>query len=284
MRIGLQEVTDISVPDPLTDHLRVDPGLEGDGGIGVPQIVKRDARQAGCDGESVEALADAVGVRGSAVFVGEDVIAGLVVAAKELSLLVLQITPLAQRGHRRAVDRDRLVGVDGLAAGLVDGTSGDDDAVVVHGDQRSVEVDVGPFEAADLSSPDTGGQFEQKQCHEPIGLDGFQEGLDLLGIPHGTPGARLLRRFDVGGRVVGDVLPREGVGQGAVNHGVDIADRLGRQARGLAFGHDACLVTTHRCAGGVDCGTAGDGDGPRCRRLPFGDASGPVRIHVSTVA
>jgi hypothetical protein len=39
MRIGLQEESNVGVADPLADHLRVDAGFEGAGGIGVPQIV-----------------------------------------------------------------------------------------------------------------------------------------------------------------------------------------------------------------------------------------------------
>jgi hypothetical protein len=36
MRIGLQEESNVGVADPLADHLRVDTGFEGTGGIGVP--------------------------------------------------------------------------------------------------------------------------------------------------------------------------------------------------------------------------------------------------------
>jgi hypothetical protein len=44
MRTGLQEESNVGVADPLADHLRVDAGFEGTGGIGMPQIMESDPR------------------------------------------------------------------------------------------------------------------------------------------------------------------------------------------------------------------------------------------------
>ena len=56
-----------------------------------------DSGETGGRCESVEALSDRVGMWRAAVLTGEDVIAGVVVAAEELAFAVLDIPPSAQR-------------------------------------------------------------------------------------------------------------------------------------------------------------------------------------------
>ena len=54
-----------------------------------------DSGEAGGGCESVEALSDRVGMRRVAVLTGEDVVAGVVVAADALAFAVLDIPPSA---------------------------------------------------------------------------------------------------------------------------------------------------------------------------------------------
>jgi hypothetical protein len=85
MRIGLQEESNIGVADPLADHLRAYAGFERTGRVGVAQIVEGDPRESCSCREAIETLSDRVGVRWAAVLKGEDVVAGVVVGAEELS-------------------------------------------------------------------------------------------------------------------------------------------------------------------------------------------------------
>jgi len=96
----------------------------------------------------------------AAILEREDVITGVVVAADNVALPVLGVTPGAEGGDRFLIEGNRLVGVLGLAARLVPGVPPDDHSIVVHGDLAGVEVDGRPFEAAHLAAPDSGRQFQ----------------------------------------------------------------------------------------------------------------------------
>src|SRR5271156_4367986 len=69
--------------------------------------------------ETIETLSDGVGVRRAAVLQGEDIVAGVIVGADELTLAVLCHAPVAQRCNCGPIDRDRLVGVLCFATFLV---------------------------------------------------------------------------------------------------------------------------------------------------------------------
>jgi hypothetical protein len=98
----------------------------------------------------------------SAILEGEDVISGVVVAAEELALLVLALSPGTERGDRFPVKCDGLVRVFCLASRFVSGVPAYDHSIVVHGDGASVEVDGRPSEAADLAAPDTGRELQEE--------------------------------------------------------------------------------------------------------------------------
>ena len=116
-----------------------------------------NVRQARRGRQSVEPLADRVGMWRPAVVVGEQVVAGVIGVPKEFTFAVLELAPTAQRRHGGAVDRNRLVSVPGLPAGLVERLAADHHAIVVHGDHAGVEIDIGPLQTAHLAAPK--GQF-----------------------------------------------------------------------------------------------------------------------------
>lgn len=87
----------------------------------------------------------------------EDIVAGVVVGAEELSLAMLDHAPVAQGCNCGSVDRDRLVGILCFATFLVSRVAFDDDAIVVDSDLAGIEVDGRPLEAATLASADSGG-------------------------------------------------------------------------------------------------------------------------------
>jgi hypothetical protein len=56
-----------------------------------------------------------------------------------------------------------------------------------------------------------------------------EERPELLGVPHLHLGSRRARRLGEIGRVLADPAPLDRVGEGLVQHGVDVAHRLRRQ-------------------------------------------------------
>ena len=212
MCVGLQEEANVRVPDSLTEHLRADNGVERARGVRVTQIMEGDPREPRGRGEAVETLPDGVRVSWAPVLEGEHVVAGVIIGAEELALAVLTLAPSAQRRDGGPIDRYRLVGILGFATGFVPGAS-DDDPVVMHSDLAGIEVDGRSLESAttNLAPSDPGRQFKQEERCEPVALHRHQEGLDLVGPPHHAPFPRAFGWFDVAGRVVGDVLPRNGI-------------------------------------------------------------------------
>lgn len=93
MRVGLQEEADVGVADSVTNHLRTHTGLERARGVGVPKIVEGDPGESGRRGEAMETLPDGIGVRWATVLEGEDVVARVIVATKELTIAVLDAPP-----------------------------------------------------------------------------------------------------------------------------------------------------------------------------------------------
>src|SRR6476620_10686589 len=106
----------------------------------MAQVMKRDTRKVGSRCDSVESLPDRVGMKRPTGLVREHVVVSWIVGTEETALGVLNLAPAPERSDSRAVDRDRLVRVASLAAGLVQRPTTDDDAVVVHGDLAGVEV------------------------------------------------------------------------------------------------------------------------------------------------
>jgi hypothetical protein len=47
MAVRVQSDGDVGVPEPLLDDLRVDPGGQGQGGMGVAEVMQADDRQVG---------------------------------------------------------------------------------------------------------------------------------------------------------------------------------------------------------------------------------------------
>src|SRR6185312_1897907 len=128
-------------------------------------------------------------MRWSAVLVGEHVIAGVVSVLEEFVLAILELAPTAQRGDRGAVDRDGLISVARLAAGLVKRPATDHHAIVVHGDHPGVQLDIGPLEATHLAPPNPRSEFQQEQCREPVVADRGEESPDLFGLPNRSAGS-----------------------------------------------------------------------------------------------
>ena len=220
-------------------------------------------------------------MRRSAVLEGEHVVAGVIVGAVERALAVLQLAPCAQRGHCDPVNRYRLVGVMGLAAGLVPRAATDDCPVVVDSDLAGIEVNCRPLETTDLTAPNPGGEFEQEERREPVPLHRHQEGLDLVRLPHGAPLARAFGRLVVAGWVVRDVLPRDGVNEGPVDHCMNVAHRFGRKTRGQLLRNDPRLVPANRRTRRVDRRAACLGNLKRLWVFAVGDVSRPVREHLA---
>jgi hypothetical protein len=81
MCIGLQEESDVGVPDSLAEYLRAYAGFQRAGRVRVAQIVEGDAREPRGGGEAVESLPDRVGMRWSAVLKGEHVVAWVIVVS-----------------------------------------------------------------------------------------------------------------------------------------------------------------------------------------------------------
>jgi hypothetical protein len=232
--VGLEEEPDVRVPDSLAEYLRTHTGVQRAGRVGVPQIVERDARSPRGHGEAVESLPDRVRMWWAAVLEGEHVVAGVIVGAEELALAVLTLAPSAQRRDGGPVNRYRLVGVMGLA-GLVPHAATDDHPAVMHSDLAGIEVDGRPLKTTNLAPSDPGRQFKQEERCEPVALHRHQEGLDLVRPPHHAPLPRTFGWFDVAGRVVGDVLPGDGINERPVDHrmlrtGLSLSERVNDQA------------------------------------------------------
>jgi hypothetical protein len=81
------------VADSVTDHLRAHTGFERARGVRVPKIVEGDPGESDGRGEAIETLPNGVGVRWATVLEGEDVVARVIVAAKELTIAVLDAPP-----------------------------------------------------------------------------------------------------------------------------------------------------------------------------------------------
>lgn len=127
--VGLQEEADVRVTDALADDLRTHPSPQRAGGVGVAKIVKRDAGQPSPGRQTFEALADRIRMWRTAVGVGEHEVTWVVGVPEELPLGDLLGAPLPQGTHRRLVDGDGLVGVAGLATGLIHDLAADDHPV-----------------------------------------------------------------------------------------------------------------------------------------------------------
>jgi len=56
MGVGLEEESNVGVPDSLADDLRTNTGFQCAGRVGVPQIVEGDPREPRSGGEAVESL------------------------------------------------------------------------------------------------------------------------------------------------------------------------------------------------------------------------------------
>ena len=169
----------------------------------------------------------------------------------------------------------------GLTAGLVPRAATDDHPVVMDSDLADIEVDGRPLETTDLAAPNPGGEFEQEERREPVPLHRHQEGLDLVGLPHRPPLARAFGRLDVAGRVVGDVLPGDGVNEGTVDHRMDVAHRFGRKTRGQLLRNDPRLVPPNRPSRRVDRRAACLGNLKGLWVFAVGDVSRPVGEHLA---
>ena len=76
--------------------------------------------------------------------------------------------------------------------------------------------------------------------------------MDLVGRPHHATLSRPFGWFDVACRVVGDVLPGDGINERPVDHRMDVAYRFGCQATGHLLGDDSGSVPPNRCSCCVD--------------------------------
>jgi hypothetical protein len=150
----------------------------------------------------------------------------------------------------------------------------------VHRDLTRFEVHGRPSEPTHLAAANSGCQLEEEQRRKPVAPNRGDKRLNVVGRPHLPARSGDLGRLDVARRVVGDVLPGDGVNQCAVIHRVDVPHRLGRQARRDFSGDDAGLVAPDRRARRVDRGVARRGNRSRRRNAALGELTRPVCVHV----
>ena len=184
------------------------------GRVGVSKAVDDERRGVDLPGEADEGAVEAVRSEWSAEWVGEYQRTMWIVdpgRTGELLLVVLLPTMVGKHGDGLGVERDRAGGGPG------------------------VEVDVVPPQSEDLASACSGGAGEAPRCMERVVAYMGEEAREGRGVPRlvaGVVRAGPLRRWRVGerGDVAWDVATFGGLLQRSVEHAVDVADGLGRQA------------------------------------------------------
>ena len=169
------------VAEALCDDLDRDPGLQGEGGMRVAQVVEADRPQRGLGDQPLEGLAEGVRVDRLAVLFGDHEVLVSVVGAPLGPLLVLALPALAELGdglgveidHPRAVALWRRV-----------------DDLVADGDQRladrqalAVQVDGAPAQAEDLAAAHPGHRGRPPDAGKPAVGRGRQERGKLIRVP-----------------------------------------------------------------------------------------------------
>jgi hypothetical protein len=135
---------------------------------------------------------------------------------------------LAQRSHRRRVQRQRPAALGGLGLG-------DDDLVVddhprpARRDAAGVQVDVDPAQPGDLTAPHARGGQQQPRRVQRVATHLIQEGAELLGTPDAHLRRHPLGQVGHGGNVAREVAPADGVSERGMQHAMDVSDALGSQ-------------------------------------------------------
>ena len=171
-----------------------------------------------------------VGVDGGAVGLGEHV-AVVAALAGGHALLELAAAVAAQLGDGSGIEVNVAAAGGRLEVALDELVLNRHD-LLADGEAGCVEVDVVPQQAGDLAPAHPGGRGEQVQRIELMVGHRVEEAAQLVAGPHADRPAAAADRGRIGGvgHIADDGALAGRVGQRALQGGVDVANRLGRQA------------------------------------------------------
>ncbi len=225
MRVEIERDADGCVAEPFGYDLGVDAGLEGEGGMGVSQVVESDRWDAGLLDEVGEPMGEAVRVNRGTVLPREDQprVAPCRPCRCPLDVLALLVSP--ERSEGRSVERNPSPALLGLR-GRLDGAPVHRRDGVDDGQPTIGEIDIGPSQPEHLAATHAGGGEDDERGEEAVVADGRQERVELGRAPRALLVMRYRRWAGSGSGVADDEAEALGVGERPTQHRVQVADRL----------------------------------------------------------